>query len=104
MKKRNLFAELAEGFDALAEERAGKRTLRTHAVEAKPVPEVTPEELIALRERLHLSRPVLARYLRTNPRTLENWEQGRARPNAQAALLIRLVERYPDTVERLAAV
>ncbi len=104
MKKRNLFAELAEGFDALAEERAGKRTLRTHAVEMKPSPEVTPEELVALRERLHLSRPVLARYLRTNPRTLENWEQGRAKPNAQAALLIRLVERFPDTVERLAAV
>ncbi len=104
MKKRNLFAELAEGFDALAEERAGKRTLRTHVVEAKPAPEVSADELLALRERLHLSRPVLARYLRTNPRTLENWEQGRAKPNAQAALLIRLVERYPDTVERLAAV
>ena len=104
MKKRNLFAELAEGFDALAEERAGKRTLRTHVVEAKPSPEVTAEELLALRERLHLSRPVLARYLRTNPRTLENWEQGRAKPNAQAALLIKLVERYPDTVERLAVV
>lgn len=104
MKKRNLFAELAEGFDALAEERTGKRTLRSHVVEAKPAPEVTANELLALRERLHLSRPVLARYLRTNPRTLENWEQGRARPNAQAALLIRLVERYPDTVERLAAV
>lgn len=58
----------------------------------------------ALRERLHLSRPVFAHYLRTNPRTLENWEQGRAKPNAQAALLIRLVERYPDTVERLAVV
>jgi putative transcriptional regulator len=42
--------------------------------------------------------------LRTNPRTLENWEQGRAKPNAQAALLIRLVERYPDTVDRLASV
>ena len=104
MKKRNLFAELAEGFEALAEERAGKRTLRTHAVEAKPTPELTPEELVALRERLHLSRPIMARYLRTNPRTLENWEQGRAKPNAQAALLIRLVERYPDTVERLATV
>jgi putative transcriptional regulator len=47
---------------------------------------------------------VFARYLRTNPRTLENWEQGRARPNAQAALLIKLVERYPDTVKRLAMV
>jgi putative transcriptional regulator len=104
MKKRNLFAEITEGFDALAEERAGKRTLRTHEVEMMPAPEVTADELLALRERLHLSRPVFARYLRTNPRTLENWEQGRARPNAQAALLIRLVERYPDTVERLAAV
>lgn len=104
MKKRNLFAEIAEGFDALAEERAGKRTLRTHAVALKPAPEVGAQELLALRERLHLSRPVFARYLRTNPRTLENWEQGRAKPNAQAALLIRLVERYPDTVERLATV
>ena len=104
MKKRNLFAEIVEGFDALEEERAGKRTLRTHAVDMKPAPEISPEELLALRERLNLSRPVFARYLRTNTRTLENWEQGRARPNAQAALLIRLVERFPDTVERLAVV
>jgi putative transcriptional regulator len=42
--------------------------------------------------------------LRTNPRTLENWEQGRAKPNAQAALLIGLVRRYPDMVARLAEV
>jgi len=104
MTKRNLFAELAEGFDALADERAGKKTLRTHEVELLPVPQVSAEELVALRERLHLSRALFARYLRTNPRTLENWEQGRAKPNAQAVLIIRLVERYPDTVERLANV
>lgn len=104
MKKRNLFAEIAEGFDALENARTGKHTLRTHEVEINPAPDVTAAELIALRERLHLSRPVFARYLRTNPRTLENWEQGRAKPNAQAALLIRLVEKFPDTVERLAEV
>lgn len=104
MKKRNFFAELNEGFEALADERTGKRTLRTHEITMKPAPEVDAKELVALRERLHLSRPVFASYLRTNPRTLKNWEQGRARPNAQAALLIRLVERYPDTVERLATV
>ncbi|MFZ2854547.1 MAG: hypothetical protein WAZ34_10630 [Rhodocyclaceae bacterium] len=104
MKKRNLFAEIAEGFEALANEHAGKQTLRTHKVEAQTALDVTAEELVALRERLHLSRPVFAGYLRTNPRTLENWEQGRAKPNAQAALLIRLVEKFPDTVERLAVV
>ena len=100
--KRRLFDEIAEGFEALAEQRKGKRTLRTHSVEMNPAPEVEAEELVRLRQRLHLSRAVFARYLRTNPRTLENWEQGRARPNAQAALLIRMVARYPDTVARLA--
>lgn len=104
MKGRKLFAEISEGFDALAGARTGKQTLRTRELEIHPVPELTAGELLALRERLRLSRPVFARYLRTNPRTLENWEQGRARPNAQAALLIRMVEKFPDTVERLAAV
>ncbi|MBS0339470.1 MAG: transcriptional regulator [Proteobacteria bacterium] len=104
MTKRNLFAEISEGFEALEEHRAGKRTLRTHEVQDMPAPTIPASELLALRESLHLSRPVFARYLRTNPRTLENWEQGRAKPNAQAALLIRLVQRFPDTVDRLASV
>lgn len=102
MKKRNLFAEISEGFGALADERAGKQTLRTVELEVRPAMNVSAGDLLAMRERLHMSRPVLARYLRTNPRTLENWEQGRAKPNAQAALLIRMVEQFPDTVERLA--
>lgn len=104
MKKRNLYAELSEGIDALSSAREGKQTLRTHKLEVNPAPDVTAEEVLALRQRLRLSRQVFAHYLRTNPRTLENWEQGRAKPNAQAALLIRLVEKFPDTVERLAAV
>jgi putative transcriptional regulator len=102
--KRDLFAELSEGMGALAQAREGKRTLRTHVVEFKPAPEVTPRELVRVRERLKLSRALFAVYLRTNVRTLENWEQGRAKPNAQAALLINLVKRYPDTVQRLAAI
>ena len=103
-RKRDLFAELSEGMTALAEVRLGKRTLRTHAVVYKPAPKVTPKELIRVREDLKISRAVFAHYLRTNVRTLENWEQGRAKPNAQAALLIRLVRQYPDTVQRLATV
>jgi len=102
--KRDLFAELSEGMDALADARYGKRTLRTHSVEFKPAPTVTPKELIRVRKNLKLSRALFAVYLRTNVRTLENWEQGRAKPNAQAALLINLVKHYPDTVQRLASI
>ena len=101
---RDLFTELSEGMEALADARHGKRTMRTHAAEFKPAPNVTPQELIRVRKSLKISRALFAVYLRTNVRTLENWEQGRAKPNAQAALLINLVKRYPDTVQRLASI
>ena len=104
MKKRNLMAELTEGFDALAQQRAGERTLRTHSVVLKPAPTISARDLAKLREKLNLSRGLVASYLRTNVRKLENWQQGRAKPNAQAALLIRLVQRFPDTVSRLAEI
>jgi putative transcriptional regulator len=102
--RRDLFAELSEGVAALAGAREGKRTLRTHAITFKPPPDVSPAELVRVRKQLHLSSALFATCLRTNPRTLENWEQGRAKPNAQAALLIGLVRRYPDMVARLAEV
>ena len=100
---RDVFAELVEGFDALTAERQGKATLRSHKVQLGALATVSADELVTLRERLNMSRPVFAMYLRTNVRTLENWEQGRAKPNAQATTLIRLVQKYPETVERLAA-
>jgi putative transcriptional regulator len=103
-RKRDMFTELVEGVEALAAHREGKRTLRTHIVRVKPAPRINAAELIELREGMNLSRALFAHYLRTNVRTLENWEQGRAVPNAQAALLIRLVQRYPDTVQRLATI
>jgi putative transcriptional regulator len=78
--------------------------LRKHPIAAKPAPQVTATELIALRERMNLSRAVFARHLRTNERTIENWEQGRSKPNAQAALVIKLVERFPETIRHLSVI
>lgn len=51
-----------------------------------------------------LSNIETTQYLRINKRTLENWQQGRTKPNAQAAALIKKVEKYPDTLSRLAIV
>lgn len=104
MIKRDIFSEIVEGFDALKSEREGKLTLRQVKVTAHPVEVLAPQEVLAVREKLNFSRTVFARYLHTNPRTLENWEQGRAKPNAQAALLIRMVGRFPDMVQRMETV
>lgn len=99
--KRRLFDELMEGVDAMRQEREGKVTLRSHQVEDLPPLEIDAKLIRDTRERLHVSRAVFARRLRVSTRTLENWEQGRARPNAQAAALILMVRQFPDTLERL---
>lgn len=98
--KRDLFAELTEGFDALARERQGKITLKTHKVEHTPL-EVKADELVALREKLKMSQAVFAGLFHINKRTYQNWEQGRGKPNEQAALLFRLVERKPEIIKEL---
>ena len=54
MKKRDVFAELVEGFDALKSEREGKLTLRQIKVPHNPVPTLAPEELVEVREKLRL--------------------------------------------------
>jgi putative transcriptional regulator len=102
-KKRKLFNELMEGVDAMQQQREGKITLRSHEVEDLPPLEVDADLIRDTRERLHVSRAVFARCLRVSLRTLENWEQGRAKPNAQASALILMVRKYPDTLEKLSS-
>jgi putative transcriptional regulator len=100
-KKRNLYDELMEGVDAMRKQREGKVTLRTHEVEELPPLQIDGDLIRETRERLNVSRAVFARHLRVSVRTLENWEQGRAKPNAQAAALILMVRKYPDTLKKL---
>jgi putative transcriptional regulator len=101
MTKRKIFDEVMEGIAAMQSHRLGKITLRTYKVDAVPLPKVDSKLIRDTRRRLRCSRAVFARKLRINERTLEKWEQGRARPNPQAAALVLLVRNYPDTLDRL---
>jgi putative transcriptional regulator len=101
MAKRDIFGELMEGVAAMKSHREGKLTLRNYKVEPAPLPNVDSKLIRDTRKRLRCSRAVFARKLRINERTLEKWEQGRAKPNPQAAALVLLVRRYPDTLARL---
>lgn len=102
MTSRDIFSELKEGAEAWGEYNAGKRTLRTHNVNAGEVPGLSPAELVTVREKLNLSQAVFARYLHAGLKTYQNWEQGIARPNRQAVLLIRMIEQRPQMLSQLA--
>ena len=100
-KKRKLFDELIDGVDSMQQQRQGKITLRTHEIDKLPPLKIDADTIRDTREQLHVSRAVFAHRLRVSVRTLENWEQGRAKPNAQAAALIMMVRQFPDTLEKL---
>ena len=100
-QKRKLANELMEGIDTMRQQREGKITLRTHKIENAPRLIVDAKLIRDTREQLNLSRAVFAHQLRVATRTLENWEQGRSKPNAQASALILMVRKYPDTLEKL---
>ena len=75
--------------------REGRLTLKTREVAPIFVPPIDAGIVRQTREALKVSRHVFALKIGVNPRTLERWEQGRSKPNEQAAALIWLVRNIP---------
>lgn len=104
MNKRNLFKELEQGICEAKSYQKRKISLRTHVFEQKPQLKIDAALIRKTREQLGLSRAVFAMRLRVRLRTLEKWEQGTTVPNEQAAALILMTRKYPDTLNRLAKI
>jgi len=102
MTERDIFSELMTGMQELRDHQEGKITLKSHKVTKRAPVTIAPQELRDVRKKLNLSQAVFAHYLHTGETTYQNWEQGRARPNAQAVLLIRMVQQNPETLKTLA--
>ena len=99
--KRDIFGEMMAGVEEMKEHREEKITLRSYKHEPIVLPQVNAQAILEWRQHLNISRGVLAQKLLVNERTLEKWEQGRAKPNRQAAALILLSRTYPDMFDRL---
>jgi putative transcriptional regulator len=101
MSNRDLFTELSSTLVEAKAHSEGKLTLKTHQVNQVSELNISPDEIVNIREQFNMSRGVFARLLHTSSRTLENWEQGRSAPNGQAITLLRLVQRYPETLAHI---
>lgn len=117
--KRDIGAELLQAARDLRAVRHGRRT----TIETQPdgsvrrrieLPggEVAKDEIVTgarwavLSARSHagLSQAEFAAALGVSKRTLENWEQGRAKPTGPAEVLLNLVASDPRTMKRLAKI
>lgn len=60
-----------------------------------------PVDVRALRARTKLTRARFAERYGLDSRTLEQWEQGRRRPDKSSETYLRLIEKAPDQVADL---
>jgi putative transcriptional regulator len=57
-----------------------------------------PADVRKIRTRLKLSQSEFAMLIGVSVSTLQNWEQGRRRPEGPARALLRVAETHPDAV------
>lgn len=93
-KRSTVGASIIKGLEeAVAWTRGENENVRVTLVS---VPEVDVREV---RNRMGLSQAQFATKFGFPPATLRNWEQGRARPDAPARVLLAVIAEHPEAVE-----
>ena len=85
-------------FDDLATSirQAGK--IRRGQIKSSRVTEFTPMDVKAIRQRLGRSQTEFALMIGVSTATLQNWEQGRRRPEGPARALLKVAAENPEAV------
>ena len=96
------YDDLMEGLESMEAFLDGKRTLKTETLKRPEPLEIQAEEIKAIRQELNLSQALFALKLRTSVRTYQGWEQGKSKPNQQAMLLLKMVQKSPQLFEQIA--
>ncbi len=60
--------------------------------------EIKPPAIRMVREKLHVSQSQFALLIGVSPRTLQNWEQGRRKPDGPASALLKVATENPAAV------
>ena len=94
-------ADLVEAFEeSAAHLRSGAEA---QSYEAEPAGAMTAGHIRAIRRKLASSTRAFEREFHIPARTMEAYEQGRRKPDAATATLLRVIEREPDAVRRALA-
>ncbi len=89
-------SEIIQGLqNAIAYAKGQNRKVRVHLVHVPG-----PVDVRKVRRKLGMSQGQFAAQFGINPATLRNWEQGRRQPEGPARVLLNIIEREPDAVQR----
>tara|TARA_B100000745_G_C20075159_1_gene367175 strand:- start:283 stop:570 length:288 start_codon:yes stop_codon:yes gene_type:complete len=94
MSERNIGNEILEGIREIQAYKRGELELKATHLSEPSAPQV-------IRSKLNLSQTAFAGLLGVSTRTLQDWEQGRRRPQGPAIALLRIAEQHPEIFSQL---
>jgi putative transcriptional regulator len=97
-RRTNLGAALEEGLKEAIAWKRGEVVLETVDVDPMPV-----ERIRAIRRGVARSAKAFEARFGIPAATINNWEQGRRRPDPAGRLLLEVIEAEPELVERIAS-
>lgn len=89
MSKRNIGEEILDGIREIKAHKAGKKELKSYELKEPSSPQI-------IREKLKLSQSAFASLMGVSTRTIQDWEQGRRKPQGPARSLLRVAEQHPE--------
>ncbi len=93
--KVNVYDDLRQALaDAQAYERGESLDLRVTKIPSPPKP-LKPAEIRQIRESVHASQAVFARFLCVSAKAVQSWEQGVRRPRSTALRLLSIAKKNP---------
>ena len=93
-------AKFEAGRDVWQEVLDGVREIKAGGGKRSVVEPSSP--IVRARLKAGLTQAQFAALLGVSRRTLEQWEQGRRQPSGAAKTLIKLAERYPEVLHKIA--
>jgi putative transcriptional regulator len=90
-------------FDRLVTSVKQAGAIRRRGLKAGRVTEFRPEDVRAIRSKLEKSQEEFALMIGVSVATLQNWEQGRRRPEGPARALLRVAAKNPEVVAKALA-
>jgi putative transcriptional regulator len=87
-----------EDFEMLVASIKEAKEIKTGRKEPNRAIEIKPPDIKSVREKLNVSQREFALMIGVSLRTLQNWEQGRRKPEGPANALLRVAARNPRAV------
>jgi putative transcriptional regulator len=94
-ERSDLGREVEEALNEVLAHVRGEAGLPTRIVD-----DPSKARIVAVRRKLGLSRRQFAERFHLDPRAVQEWEQGRRTPDQAARVLLTIIEREPEAVER----